>query len=421
MSKNKIFALENEDNYEDVELETSQEEGEAAAVQQEVEGELVEVDGMADGIEEAGEAEEQLQEVSDLVESSTEDGEGLDPVAAEAVRIAIEAICTRLGTTGKAMGMTSLYATENFASASSRRANTEIAQEGIKEFLKKIWEKIKSAIASLTKKITDFWQKHLSSLGRVRKAVDAMKKTVSGMGKNLKGSAFVEKAPGGLKSAFPADTDISAALVMAYLANHSAGEHYLNQIDNIQDKIAQGKSILTASSGDKRSVTKLLKTLSVEGEIVYGTKDKPLVGGKYNTITIEVDVEDGTIDYTTDSETIDSKEDVGLAIPSKDKLKDVVAVCNGLVKQMEVIQKNADKMIKSVNKVTQEIDRLVADAQGSTNKKISEMGYVARKYMNLFHKAQAQAIKTAPRVFSDNIAAVRAGLAFCGFCVKQYK
>ena len=59
-----------------------------------------------------------MEEVEGLVEDAVENGEGLDPVAAEAVRISVEAICARIGANPKAVYP--LYATENFASASSR-------------------------------------------------------------------------------------------------------------------------------------------------------------------------------------------------------------------------------------------------------------------------------------------------------------
>ena len=114
----KLFALEEAElEGTEVELEAAPEVGEVADVQVEVEADASEMTEVAAGVEEGMGAADQMEQVEEVVEQAAE-GEGLDPVAAEAIKIAVEAICARIGANPKAVY--SLYATENFQSASSR-------------------------------------------------------------------------------------------------------------------------------------------------------------------------------------------------------------------------------------------------------------------------------------------------------------
>jgi len=89
---------------------------------QEETGELTE---HAEAVDEAVDAAGDLDEVQEVVEKSIEEEGGLSPVAAEAVRIAVESICARVGASPKSLF--SLYATENYKSSSARLANSKLS------------------------------------------------------------------------------------------------------------------------------------------------------------------------------------------------------------------------------------------------------------------------------------------------------
>ena len=177
-----LFALENDAEIGDAEMSVSPEEGQASDAANEASDDMNDIAETAEAVDTGADAGEQLGQVEELVEDAVENGEGLSPVAAEAVRISVEAICARIG--ANPGSVYSLYATENFQSASSRKANSRIALEGVGEFLKNLYEKIKAALTNMWTKITDFWDKHISTLGRVKKALESMKtKVASSSGK----------------------------------------------------------------------------------------------------------------------------------------------------------------------------------------------------------------------------------------------
>ena len=223
-----------------------------------------------------------MEQVEELVEQAAEEGEGLDPVAAEAVRIAVEAICARVGANPKSMY--ALYATENFQSASSRKANTRFALEGVKEFLQDLWKKIKAALSNLWSKVKAFWEKHVSSLGQVKKALESMKKKVSASSGKFEGQGFVEKAPGFILSSFPVqDGDVTKEDITKVIAAHGKAEASkevavvaaaaTTEVGKSAKKASKATGVATESADVDAQLAKYT------GAKTYGSKEAPLVGG----------------------------------------------------------------------------------------------------------------------------------------------
>ena len=372
MSK-KLFAMEEMDNeISDVELEVGPEEGEVADVQAEMEAEIADVASDADGIENAEEAGDQLAEVGDLVAGAAEEGEGLDPVAAEALRIAVEAICARVGADPKKMGMYHLYATENFASTSSRKANTQIALEGIKDFLKELWAKIKSAVSNLWKKVTEFWAKHLSSLGRIQKALESMKKKVAASKGEFKGTSILEKAPSGLVSLFPGTGNLSHGRIATVIKSHSDAHTSFATVANSTEKLGNDLvTALNAATPDEADITAKLTALTVKTDAVdFGTEASPLVGGVHYKYEFVKDDENGKVTVTVSTD----KAEAGDAEPKmtaggKDDLKTIIDSTLAVIKTASKVRSELDKSEKTFDKVMSSIQKYISklDESGQTS------------------------------------------------------
>jgi len=87
-----------------------------------------EMDDIEAAMDEGEQTAEVLEQVSDKLEESIPEG-GVDPIAAEAIRIAVEHLCTRVGMS-KAK---SSFAMEGFASKTTRIQATQIAIESIQD------------------------------------------------------------------------------------------------------------------------------------------------------------------------------------------------------------------------------------------------------------------------------------------------
>ena len=407
----KLFAFENADVVGDeVELETPVEAGEVADAELEVQEEVGELESQETAIDEGTEAAGQLEEVEALVEQAAEEGEGLDPVAAEAIRIAVEAICARVGANPKSMY--ALYATENFQSASSRKANTRFALEGVAEFLKELWAKIKAAISSLLDKATAFWNKHFSTLNRTQKALESMKAKVSAS-KGRPSNELIS-VPSGLASIFPTKADLGIDEVKQFGSVTGAALLTNAAIFKAAERMASGMSL-----ADVNSLVSMFKGNGADFAI--GDEAKPAPGGKYfkYTFKIEEEEDDGVklfkLEVDEDhGEFTDARKEAKLDIASKDKLKALITDTIDGVKQM----------VKYRDKVTQR-NKKIRDAMKAVDKEIDAIKdkkdqREARTAMRTYNLIMTKAPAMETKVLGLFVTYCRGVLGYTGLCLKNF-
>lgn len=411
----KLFAMENLDESMGAgEMEASAEVGEIADVEVPVAEDNLEIAEGANAVEEGVDAADQLEEVEAVIERAAEEGEGLDPIAAESIRLAVKAICARVGANPKSMY--ALYATENFESASSRKANTRFALEGVGEFLKDLWKKIKAAVQGLWERVKAFWDKHFSSLGRIRKAIDSTKDRVSESSGKIKDKAYIDEAPSSLSEAFAGKNDISASVVKGYLANHAAGREVGLKFVEVLASTKISGDLSAAAMKD------VIKSLKVTGEFTYGTKSNPLVGGKYNTIKVEAEAEDAGVTIEIERETIDDADKkLGLSISDKAGLNEIVKSCSELVKGLEKIKEKSGKVQAEFSKMMLNVEKLLNNVAEKGTDAAKDAVKEARQLVKIVYKLQSKATVMMPEMFATDIRVVKAALGYVGVCLKNYK
>lgn len=405
----KLFAMEELDVPSDeIELSVTPEEGEVANVQAEVQEEVADIDDSAEAIEDGMGAADQLEEVETVVADAVQQGDGLDPVAAEAIRLAIEAISARVGANPKAVY--SLYATENFQSASSRKANTKFALEGIGEFLKDMWKKIKAALSRLWEKVKAFWDKHVSSLGQIKKALESMKKKVAASSGKFEGKAYVEEAPGALSTAFGFAGEITANSISGVIKTHASAS---SKSADIGDKIAK----LNDVAGGKNPTYKDLINAVTTGDVLESFG--PMVGGVTVKTETEVDEEQGTVSVNFTEETTEVGEKVGLALGDKNAVKgvldSVLSVINEDIKVRDKVKKAEESFKKAANAVEKSINESITDKASAD--KAKEL----RKQMKIVYAFNSKLPLFQTKVGNFNIRLAKAVLGYAGLCVKNYK
>ena len=412
----KLFALEELDtNDTSVELEASPEVGEVADVQVEVEQEVAEAAQDSEAIEEGIGAADQLEQVEDVVAGAVEEGEGLDPVAAESIRIAVEAICARVGANPKAVY--SLYARENFASASSRKANTKFALEGIGEFLKDLWKKIKGALTRLMEKAKAFWEKHFSTLGRVKKALESAKAKVSESSGKLKDKAHIEEAPSSLVEAFAGKDDISVAVVKKYIAAHRACTKSADDLGAGISKLNDLAEKAAAAGGEE--IKNALEMLAASEEVHFGTEAAPLIGGTFITFKLEADRGEGDLTVEVEREHVESKEaKLGLSVADKAGLQDVIKDTLTVISDAAKAKEKQAKIDAAFSKLMLAIEKSVNKASESTS---GEEVKAMRKLVKIIYKANAKAPSLSAELLALNIKLAKSVLGFTAVCLKQYK
>lgn len=407
--------------------EISPEEGAAASVEAEMQPEGEEIASDTAGIDEGMQAADQLEELEEVVADTVEEGEGLPPVAAEAVRIALEAICARVGANPKSVY--SLYATENFKSQSSRMANTKIALEGIGEFLKDLWKKIKAALTSIWQKAVDFFKKHFSSLGRIKKALESAKTKVSESSGKIKDKPYIDEAPSSLVDAFAGKADITKTVVSKFVTAHADATQTLKTLNTESDgfNLVVGTLLQTTpmtKEAINAAIEKVLKTgTDKTKQVTLGSASESLIGGKYITYTYTVD-DEGGLTAEVERETVaDIDAKLGLSISDKPGLQDIIkstlAVITDTIKETE---KFVSKGQPNTNKLLQAIEKAVEKGSSADENPIATENVKSlRVLMKSVYKYTGQQPVVNKEIVALNVRLAKSVLGYVSVCLKNFK
>ena len=441
-------------------LEVTPESGEAADVLAEITEDNAEITEIAESAEEGIDAADELEDVAgdlqeslgDTVEVDEEtgeetvvegDGEGISAEASRQYQKRIASIMKRVGANPKAIY--SIYAKENFESASSRRANTRIALEGVADALKDLWERIKAAIKAMWKKIKDFWNKHLSTVGRLDKAVKAMKKKVNKLKETDKKGIVSGKrsVPSSLLAAFPivenSVAEKSGVFTIAHMQSYTIKledqgkvlttalkdanqlmekevtdiiKNYAAGKQNNKNKNAAGVAITTSMNTNTTSFKTAFDKLNKTKE--FGTKDQPLVGGVYYEIEITED-DDFTVEVTIERETVEKTDkEITMEVVGKQQLQKLLEAAEKLVKAAKDDKKALDSSNSSYENFEVAMNKAIVasasinPASAAANSKLARTASVVNSKLGGF----------STRIIENKVRAVKGYLDYCSVWVK---
>jgi tetratricopeptide (TPR) repeat protein len=301
----KLFSLEDEMS-QDVATADGSDSVEAVVNEAVVEAEQEHPDEEITAVDNAIEAGGDLEHVEEFVEKQEEQG-GMDEDTAEAVKIAVEAIACRVGYNPK--NIYQLYATESFASSSSRRINTQLTMEGIKDFLKNLWAKIKAFIVKIWDKVKEFWDKHISTVGRLVKKLEALSEKISESSGTRKDTAGKDiKAPSDIARAFRTTSTLSIADVKEYVTGTKT------YVENLKGKIGHG--IQDAINMLQKVLDMIKNGLTATGELLPKVKTELNEGYKKETGK-DIDFDKVEQDYKEFIKKIDEKFEPGIETANK--------------------------------------------------------------------------------------------------------
>lgn len=363
------------------------------------------VEAMEDAIEDA----ETLDDIADVAEASAEEGEGMDPVAAEITEVAVESIYARLGLTQKAMP-----AMESFGSAGSRKAATRIAAEGWKESVKKAWEAVVKFFKNIIERVSAFLAKFFDANLRVEKAAKAMLKRVQ----DLKGAPEGEIKNGALKGFAVGGGAMSAAKVAGVLETQNALTQATYGVTH--EIVKQTNNIANATNG-LEGMNKIVKTAFSD---FYG---KELHDG----VKVEIQekkegsgVFSSALDFVRKS--IAEGSEVSMKTPGKSELEDIVkaviVLCetNGNYKK---IQKDLTDVLKNTMKTADSIGSMVKTAAVGANGEefTDDKKEILKKARAGVMAAGTFMTKLTAKLPSMNVAASKAALSVVSAAAGKYK
>jgi hypothetical protein len=426
----KLFSFEEQDLAQagtDAALDSSPEEGAVAETAQSMMEDHAEIQDIADGVQEGTDAASQLEQVQAAVQESQEAG-GLDQVAAEGYRLAVEAIASRVGYPSKSVY--ALYSTENFRSSSSRAANTRIALEGIGEFLANLWERIKAAVNAVIEKVKAFYKKHISGLGRVTKALESVKKKIS----ETKGSfsKVQVKVPASFLKAFPTNGTFTVSTIEAYIDRQSADTVAIskNKLSKVTDAVNLIDENFTfdGTHVPPEHYKEIFDALA-EAVTTSSTNEKPYVGGKWVKVVSEARGSEHVLEVTTETTDISADSDSELHVATKSELTTLVSKTTKLITETKAIEKAIDTFSKNFQTASKKISAQLLNAEKALDDLKDEAARTAKKeglkeegnLLKEIGKVSTISTTLSTALTSYNVKAAFAVVSFVKFNLAQYK
>jgi hypothetical protein len=450
----KLFSFEDEMSH-DIEAGEGGDSVEASVNEVVAEAETEHPDEEITAVDNAIEAGDDLEHVEEFVEKQEEQG-GMDEDTAEAVKIAVEAIARRVGYNPK--NIYQLYATESFASSSSRRVNTQLAMEGIKDFLKNLWAKIKAFVMKIWGKLKEFWDKHFSTVGRLVKKLEALSERIadsSGTRKDTGGKDI--KAPTDIARAFRTTSTLSTGDVKEYVTEASnfvlkvkgftSGASAMMETIKTEGSIVKDDDITEYTNINENQIEEKIRELESEYEkhnfdeqlnkkIIGGITENTSYGGEETALLSKIvggkklvaEVNDKRISLTLQPGDDSYDSSLDMVIASKKDLADLNREMTKMLNNYLYLKDNVNKVNDAVNKFIKETDKNInskLDEKFRDKPKLNKLKTVLQKhaskamykfsnistfYANLFKMTKTIVIST-----------IQAGVRYITFTLKQYK
>lgn len=408
MAKKLFAALEDATEIEVVENEkelvSPEEELKVAEVTEEVEEASSEVEEDAEALDEGLDAASDLDKVEEVVEKAADEG-GLDPVAAEAVRVAIESICARIGANPKTVY--SVYAAESFEARSARKANTQIALEGLGEFIKSVWVKIKEFMAKVWEGVKNFFARLFSATESYKAKFSKLKEKVAQVEDakfNIDVAAYKEKNQARLDklAQFLGDKEVSAAKAAEMLEAAQEDQDTvfssffkpaLEVVKSSGDKIAEVAKKSEVSEEDKKLISATLDAIKEKlGSLEVESKRLPY--GENRVFKLAMD-ENGVVEQFF---SVSAKVNVKAIKADKVVVNkaEIISLCEkafGLADSVKAKEKDIKDAEGKIKQFMKNMDRIVDRLEDKEENK--ELAGQIKRVLNAVSKIFNAAVKEA--------------------------
>lgn len=322
----------------------------------------------------------------------------LNPISVNALRIAIESICSNVGINGR---IDQFYAIETFQSPTSVLAATKIATEGLADKLKDFWIKIKDMIIAIINKIYMSWVSITKTFTRKLNSLQDLEKVANKLVGTPKEKELIA----------------SSKYINAFNSGNIDVNVFLKTIHNHVELCDFSFNI----SG-------FFKSISIENIKKLPTEEKKfeLAFGKTLAYTIVNEKEDGSSNMFAKVDIID-REDVKveaamLKTLSKSEIKLLISNCKTLIEKTSKINKTLDDIKNSIVKETTAIDQAISKKTDSDSEaNVSELEN-NKDTLTMFKNSISTISKLlTPNIYSNNIKLVDLAEDYIKLSMKAYR
>ena len=276
-------------------------------------------------------------------------------------------------------------------------------------------------------KIKEFWNKHISTLGRVKKALEAMKTKVSASSGKFGGRAMIDEAPSSMVNAFAGTGNLSTSSVTKYIDAHNGLGSSFNKVKAILDTA----NAVTTPDANTGANSKMVSALSVSlNDLTLGSATAPLINGVWIKYELDKDDENDKATITVERNNIDDKDSKrSMTIADKGEVKSVLdatlKVINDTIKAKDQADKNqsaVEKTLQTLGKAINDVEKGQTPAAGQNRTPgDAEVVKALRKELSLIYSIHSKLAPVSVEIVTQNIRLAKAVLGFSALCLKNYK
>lgn len=311
-----------------------------------------------EAVEELDETQVALEGFADEVQYNYDNG-GMSPSTARMLARGLEFHYSRLNIDKAAPSL------ESFASVHSRREQTRVSLEDIKETAKNVWQALKNAILKAIKSMMDFFAKIAGGFKQLKERATKVKEAASNLNSDKEGDIKLASASYiSMDGKVDAGTIVTSAEKIGKLADYVLGE-----MGDTAVKLVDGAAaLLQKNSAPEVNETDVTEGLGALVELAtpmvtyMGNKENTVLSGGY-AVQMEAvkmtEAAERTLAVFTIKKADDAKsvaEDSSIKALSKDE---IIKVSDAIVKLVDAVEKKNDvvgKVKDSVEKFISAID-----------------------------------------------------------------
>lgn len=423
-----IISMEDDSYTEEVAPEVAEaavDEVEATEASEEIIEETEAMDEYSEELDETVEDVQELEQTQEVLETAMEnpDYEGMDEVAAEEIGQKLRRLARKRGFDVNHLAGT--FSKESFNTRTSgRRRRTEIAMEGIKDAIVKMWERIKAAIKAIWQAIKDFWKKHISTMGRLLKALEKAKRRARDINGSPDAAAKVKVSPG-LQRTFFGKENLSAKLVKEYTARQKAATGATVELLKELTRVTS-QAVTKTEDGDwvlnqQAEINADMKEFST-----VGTEDKPLVNGFFPLIEDDGSTEDTLrASFKWDQRAAKPSDNRNFNIASSKDMVEILDANIDLIKHTQHLGDNFSKASTEYDRAMNKFSQGVNTASNQLNEEDTEEARASQKAlratMDLLNWTSRLLPKINSKVAGLNVACAKGALSYCNTSMANYK
>ncbi|NTW91414.1 MAG: hypothetical protein HGA35_05745 [Erysipelotrichaceae bacterium] len=353
----------------------------------------------------------------DKIQAVVSDSGELSQMAMSSINLAVESICQNLG--APVYKYINTLSVESLTTESYKR----VAFEDVQIFVKDLWTKIKESVNKLWDKVNEFWQNNFSSLGKIKAALDIVLDQVN---KQYKRDTPEEASNPdiNLLHNFNNGKDIDQRTVDGFVNAHYTVFNTMDELIRNTRHFNKFVKYLTQDDFDN-DVDAVLENISknfIKRTYRLGCEQSPMITGEFITIEYVQPENAFDIEFMSDEQKVDAKDNAKLFMLDKDKLRNVINKTIAVIRETIKYRDVQVELQKEFNNLTSIYDKHIEDHgividYDDMHRSNTNLLKNYKKTIRVIYRINVSIPKILGTIITSNVKLARSVVQYSHFCL----